>query len=62
MTQASLDGPAISVVIPTYQRAPLLERSLESLTKQTLPRSQFEVVVVDDGSSDWTPARLRAPG
>ncbi len=55
MTQASLDGPAISVVIPTYQRAPLLERSLESLTRQTLPRSQFEVVVVDDGSSDWTP-------
>ncbi len=48
------ERPLISVVIPTHQRAPLLERSLGSLTTQTLPPSQFEVVVVDDGSSDWT--------
>jgi GT2 family glycosyltransferase len=48
------EDPLISVVIPTYQRAELLERSLESLTEQTLPRDDFEVVVVDDGSSDWT--------
>ena len=48
------DRPLISVVIPTYQRAELLERSLESLTAQTVPRDAFEVVVVDDGSSDWT--------
>ncbi len=50
----STERPQISVVIPTYQRAPLLERSLESLTTQTLPRERFEVVVVDDGSGDWT--------
>jgi glycosyltransferase involved in cell wall biosynthesis len=54
MTARVSDRPLISVVIPTYQRAPLLERSLESLTEQTLPRQEFEVVVVDDGSSDWT--------
>jgi glycosyltransferase involved in cell wall biosynthesis len=54
MTSSAGDGPLISVVIPTYQRAPLLERSLESLTAQALGRSRFEVVVVDDGSSDWT--------
>ena len=53
-TASDAEGPLISVVIPTYQRAPLLERSLESLTEQTLPRDAFEVVVVDDGSSDWT--------
>ncbi|MQA73280.1 MAG: glycosyltransferase [Solirubrobacterales bacterium] len=51
---SSDDRPLISVVLPTYQRAALLERCLESLTAQTLPRSRFEVVVVDDGSSDWT--------
>jgi len=51
---ADSQAPQISVVIPTYNRAPLLERSLESLTEQTLPRDAFEVVVVDDGSSDWT--------
>ena len=53
-TEPDGEAPAISVIIPTYNRAPLLERSLESLTEQTLPRDSFEVVVVDDGSSDWT--------
>jgi glycosyltransferase involved in cell wall biosynthesis len=43
-----------SVVIPTYNRAGLLRRTLDSLTAQTLPRSDFEVLVVDDGSSDAT--------
>jgi glycosyltransferase involved in cell wall biosynthesis len=42
----------ISVVIPTHQRAALLERCLDSLKEQTLARAQFEVVVVDDGSTD----------
>ncbi|HEX6460182.1 MAG TPA: sulfotransferase [Thermoleophilaceae bacterium] len=46
--------PQISVVIPTHERAELLERSLESFTAQTLPRSRFEVIVVDDGSEDPT--------
>jgi glycosyltransferase involved in cell wall biosynthesis len=54
MTGDAFDGPVISVVIPTYQRAALLERSLGSLIAQTLPHAQFEVVVVDDGSSDRT--------
>ena len=42
----------ISVVIPTHQRAPLLQRALASVFAQTLPAS--EVIVVDDGSSDDT--------
>src|SRR5262245_37863039 len=46
--------PLISVLIPTYNRAPLLRRSLESLVNQTLPPDDFEVVVVDDGSTDAT--------
>jgi GT2 family glycosyltransferase len=54
MTPHEPGCPLISVIIPTYNRAPLLERSLASLTSQTLARDQFEVIVVDDGSSDWT--------
>jgi GT2 family glycosyltransferase len=54
MTTPEVQRPLISVVIPTHQRAALLERSLESLTVQTLPPSASEVIVVDDGSSDWT--------
>jgi glycosyltransferase involved in cell wall biosynthesis len=43
-----------SVVIPTYNRAELLRRTLDSLTRQDLPPADFEVLVVDDGSSDRT--------
>jgi len=42
----------VSVVIPTYNRAALLDRALASVGKQTL--QPLEVIVVDDGSSDDT--------
>ncbi|MBR7837125.1 glycosyltransferase [Actinospica durhamensis] len=48
--------PACSVVIPTYNRARLLGHTLSSLTRQTLPREEFEVIVADDGSTDETAA------
>ncbi|HLI75830.1 MAG TPA: PIG-L family deacetylase [Acidobacteriaceae bacterium] len=43
-----------SVVVPTYNRASLLSLTLLSLVAQDLPVSEFEVLVVDDGSSDNT--------
>ncbi|WP_145949536.1 glycosyltransferase [Paenibacillus sp. Y412MC10] len=47
--------PSISVVIPTYNRALLLEATLEALRKSRLPHGiSFEVIVCDDGSSDET--------
>jgi glycosyltransferase involved in cell wall biosynthesis len=36
----------------------MLESLLESLARQTLDPSRFEVIVVDDGSTDDTPAVL----
>jgi glycosyltransferase involved in cell wall biosynthesis/predicted MFS family arabinose efflux permease len=45
-----------SVVVPTYNRAGLLRHTLESLARQRLPDGRFEVIVVDDGSSDDTAA------
>ena len=41
-----------SVVVPTYNRLELLKRTLESLFQQEL--SDYEIIVVDDGSSDGT--------
>ncbi|MEU8350062.1 MULTISPECIES: glycosyltransferase [unclassified Streptomyces] len=45
-----------SVVVPTYNRSDLLRHTLDSLVRQTLPASRFEVIVVDDGSRDDTAA------
>ena len=44
----------ISVIICTYNRASLLKHCLTSLTKQTAPESDFEVLVVDNNSTDNT--------
>ncbi|TDB74891.1 glycosyltransferase, partial [Micromonospora sp. KC723] len=38
----------------TYNRSALLRHTLDSLTRQRMPADQFEVIVVDDGSSDDT--------
>ena len=54
----------LSVVIPTYNRAVLLRRLLLQLSEQTLPATEFEVRVVDDGSSppaESAIAELRPP-
>jgi len=52
----------ISVVIPTYNRLPILQKCLRALEAQRLqaPLTDFEVVLVDDGSTDETVAWLRA--
>ena len=54
MTEPASPRRSLSVVICTYNRARLLRRALESLRQQTLPPSAFEVVVVDNNSSDDT--------
>lgn len=50
----AIGTPKVSVVIPTYNRAALMRLMLAQLARQTLPPSDFEVVVADDGSSDET--------
>jgi len=47
-------APQISVVICTYNRDRSVERALASLTQQTLAADQFEIIVVDNKSTDST--------
>ena len=51
-----------SVILCTYNRVHLLERTLRSLACQTMTPEQFEIVVVDDGSTDGTPALCERAG
>jgi len=44
----------VTIVIATHNRRDILERSLECLFRQDYPKDQYEIIVVDDGSSDGT--------
>ena len=48
----------ISVVIPTYNRAKIIGETIAAVMRQTHPSA--EIIVVDDGSTDTTPATLAA--
>jgi glucosyl-dolichyl phosphate glucuronosyltransferase len=49
-----LNNIYISVIIPTRNRAELLEKTLDSIRNQSYPQDKFELIVVDNGSSDNT--------
>lgn len=44
--------PSLSVIVPVYNRKEYLAKTLAGLSLQTYPKSKFEVIVADDGSSD----------
>jgi hypothetical protein len=48
----------VSVVVPVWNPGSDLDRTIDSLLAQTLPAGEYEVVCVDDGSTDETPAKL----
>ena len=43
-----------SVIVPTYNRKKLLNYTLESLSKQTMNKEEYEIIICDDGSNDNT--------
>jgi glycosyltransferase involved in cell wall biosynthesis len=49
----------ISLIIPTYNRAASLKRALESVVNLDYPSDRYEIIVVDNGSTDATPTVVK---
>jgi glycosyltransferase involved in cell wall biosynthesis len=54
ISKTNSDRPVFSVIIPTYNRAHVITRAIQSVLEQTF--SNFELIIVDDGSTDQTDA------
>jgi poly-beta-1,6-N-acetyl-D-glucosamine synthase len=50
--------PPVSVLVPAFNEGPVIQASIRSLLQLDYPR--FEVLVIDDGSTDDTPAKASA--
>jgi glycosyltransferase involved in cell wall biosynthesis len=48
----------VSVIVPVYNPGANIDQCISSLLGQSLPDDEYEVIFVDDGSTDETPARL----
>jgi glycosyltransferase involved in cell wall biosynthesis len=51
--------PGFSVVICTYNRASFLKATIDAVLAQTYPRDLYELIIIDNGSSDGTGALIR---
>lgn len=49
----------LSVLVDTYNQQSLIEKALRSVLEQDYPQDRFEIIVVDDGSTDNTPEIVR---
>src|SRR3954468_14887110 len=54
------DAPAVSIIVPTYNRRELLRDALDSVRRQTF--TDWEAIVADDGSTDESAADVDALG
>ena len=54
--ESGASAPALTVIVPAYRCAGTLRASLTALRASDLPRSVWELIVVDDASDDDTPA------
>ena len=51
--------PLVSVIIPTYNYAHLIPEAIDSVLNSDFPQNEIEIIVIDDGSTDETPERVK---
>jgi glycosyltransferase involved in cell wall biosynthesis len=54
-----MKDPLVTVLVATYNQARFVRQALDSLFAQTMPPGDFEIIVVNDGSTDGTSAILQ---
>ena len=54
----NIKEPLVSVIVAAYNQEKFIGRCLRSLLDQTLPQNSYEIIVVNDGSTDRTPYAL----
>ena len=52
------NSPKVTVILPTHNRASLLQQAIDSIRQQTL--TDWELIIIDDASGDSTPEMVRA--
>ena len=50
----------ISIIIPTFNRIGSLIKSIESICNQDFPINEYEIIIVDDGSTDDTKEKINS--
>lgn len=60
MEVVKMNSPSVSVIVPAYNQEFLIRNTLFSLNHQSYPASQYEVIVVDDCSTDGTKGLLKS--
>src|SRR5437879_7459744 len=53
--------PTVSIIVPTYNESPVVEKKLRNLAEIDYPRDKVELIVVDSASSDGTQCKLGGP-
>lgn len=56
--KGSSSAPRVSVIVAAYNQERFIGRCLRSLLRQTIEPEEYEIIVVDDGSTDRTPYAL----
>ena len=51
--------PKVTIIVPTYNEAKLIEKKLDNIYEQEYPRDKLEVIVIDSASTDGTPELVK---